>query len=107
MERPSFGVDVIGDIHGQLAALESLVEELGYDADGSHPEDRRLLFVGDLVDRGPASYEVSRWVADRCAEGRALCLLGNHELNLVEWRAGRTKPKASNRATIEQNESRP
>lgn len=107
MERPSFGVDVIGDIHGQLAALESLVEELGYDADGSHPEDRRLLFVGDLVDRGPASYEVSRWVADRCAEGRALCLLGNHELNLVEWRAGRTKPKASNRATIEQIESRP
>src|SRR5690606_34369896 len=68
--------------------------------DWSHPEGRRLVFVGDLVDRGEKSLEVASLVKGLVEEGRALCLLGNHEYNLVELRHERLTPKHSNRATI-------
>ena len=107
MNRPR--LDIIGDVHGQLGALRRLGTELGYAVDGnwSHPEGRRPVFIGDLVDRGPHSFEVSELVRGLCADGFALCLLGNHELNLIEWRHGRTKPKGSNRDTIQDIECRP
>lgn len=76
-------LDIIGDIHGEIEALESLLNHLGYHADGCHPEDRRLVFLGDLVDRGPDSPAVLRTVRDLVAAGRAQCVLGNHELNLL------------------------
>lgn len=62
--RPLFEgpIDVIGDVHGELAALTDLIAALGYDADGVHPDGRRLVFVGDLCDRGPDSPGVLRWV---------------------------------------------
>ncbi len=93
-------VDVVGDVHGQLDALDGLLHELGYDADGRHEGGRRLVFLGDLVDRGPNSLEVAERVKDLCERGGALCTMGNHELNLLEWRAGRTGPKHSNAPTI-------
>ena len=101
LDRPK--LDIIGDIHGQLEPLERLGAELGYDVGGnwSHPEGRRLVFLGDLVDRGPQSFEVAELVRGLCAGGSALCLLGNHELNLIEWRHGRARAKHSNRETIE------
>ena len=76
-------LDVVGDIHGEIEALNSLLAQLGYAADGSHPDSRRLVFVGDLVDRGPDSPAVLRKVRDLVEAGRAQCILGNHELNLL------------------------
>ena len=76
-------LDVIGDIHGEIEALESLLTQLGYDADGHHAENRRLVFVGDLVDRGPDSPAVMYKVRDLVRAGCAQCILGNHELNLL------------------------
>jgi hypothetical protein len=76
-------LDVIGDIHGEIDALHSLLGQLGYAADGSHPDNRHLVFVGDLVDRGPDSPAVLRKVRDLVAAGYAQCILGNHELNLL------------------------
>ena len=101
-------LDIIGDVHGQLGALRRLGTELGYVVDGnwSHPEGRRPVFIGDLIDRGPHSLEVSELVRTLCADGFALCLLGNHELNLIEWRHGRTDPKNSNQGTIQDIEAR-
>lgn len=99
-------IDVVGDIHGQGEALDALLAALGYDEAGGHRDGRRLLFLGDLVDRGPASLEVSQRVMRLCAAG-ALCLMGNHEYNLVEWRHGRVGPKKSNAATIADVEARP
>ena len=46
-------VDIVGDVHGEIEALRSLMHHLGYADDGPHPNDRRLVFVGDLTDRGP------------------------------------------------------
>ena len=48
-------LDVVGDIHGEVEALRSLLRHLGYAEDGTHPDNRRLVFVGDLTDRGPDS----------------------------------------------------
>lgn len=79
-DRP---LDVVGDVHGELEALQDLVGHLGYAEDGTHPEGRFLVFVGDLVDRGPDSPGVVAWVQRMVQEGNALCLLGNHELNLL------------------------
>lgn len=99
---PSPGFDVIGDIHGQLGALRALGLELGYDVDDgwSHPEGRGLVFLGDLVDRGPHSLEVATLACDLVRRGRALGVMGNHEYNLIAHRFGIEKEKHSNRATI-------
>ncbi|MFH9983538.1 polynucleotide kinase-phosphatase [Streptomyces sp. NPDC017179] len=70
--------DVIGDIHGCSAELESLLAKLGY-VDGTHPEGRTAVFVGDLVDRGPDSPGVLRRVMSMAESGDALCVPGNHE----------------------------
>jgi hypothetical protein len=84
-------LDIVGDVHGEFEALRALLNRLGYRPDGSHPDERRLIFVGDLCDRGPDSPGVIRYVAGVVAAGRAQCLLGNHELNLL-----RGSPKPAN-----------
>jgi protein phosphatase len=71
--------DVVGDVHGCLDALTRLVAALGYRDDGTHPDGRTLVFVGDLVDRGPDSLGVLRWVRARVEAGRARAVLGNHD----------------------------
>jgi hypothetical protein len=79
----SEGVDVVGDVHGEIDALHALIRVLGYDREARHPEGRTLVFVGDLCDRGPDSPAVVDWVRRRRDEGRVQCVLGNHELNLM------------------------
>ncbi|MFJ8732818.1 polynucleotide kinase-phosphatase [Streptomyces bauhiniae] len=81
--------DIIGDIHGCSAELESLLAKLGY-ADGVHPEGRTAVFVGDLVDRGPDSPAVLRRVMGMVAAGTALCVPGNHENKFGRYLKGRT-----------------
>eukprot|EP00511_Aplanochytrium_stocchinoi_P001834 CAMPEP_0204837936 /NCGR_PEP_ID=MMETSP1346-20131115/29332_1 /ASSEMBLY_ACC=CAM_ASM_000771 /TAXON_ID=215587 /ORGANISM="Aplanochytrium stocchinoi, Strain GSBS06" /LENGTH=353 /DNA_ID=CAMNT_0051973669 /DNA_START=67 /DNA_END=1128 /DNA_ORIENTATION=- len=76
-------IDIIGDVHGEYGALLSLLDRLGYDAHGNHPENRRLVFVGDLVDRGPDSISVVNLVKTFCERNKAQCILGNHEFNLL------------------------
>jgi protein phosphatase len=83
--------DVIGDVHGCLAELEKLLIELGYElerdeagraAGARHPQ-RRAVFVGDLVDRGPDTPGVLRLVMGMVAAGTAFCVSGNHEAKLL------------------------
>ncbi|WP_062992116.1 polynucleotide kinase-phosphatase [Nocardia anaemiae] len=84
--------DVIGDVHGCRAELETLLGELGYDlarddagraVGASHPAGRTAVFVGDLVDRGPDTPGVLRLVMGMVHAGNALCVTGNHENKLV------------------------
>ncbi|MGC9163919.1 MAG: metallophosphoesterase, partial [Thiomonas sp.] len=82
-ELPDGPLDLIGDVHGHWDALRDLLGRLGYDAQGRHPQGRRLVFVGDLIDRGPDSPAVLDWVFQRVREGRAWAVMGNHELNLL------------------------
>jgi hypothetical protein len=75
-------LDIVGDVHGEIDALSTLLRQLGYDGRGKHPEGRRLVFVGDLVDRGPDSPAVVEVVRRFVEEERAQCVMGNHEFNI-------------------------
>ena len=91
--------DIIGDVHGCFDELVALLERLGYritppNAEGNgyavaHPEGRRAVFVGDLVDRGPGVVNVLKLVMSMVADGAALCVAGNHESKLVRKLKGR------------------
>ena len=88
--------DIIGDVHGCFDELAALVAKLGYTIshdDGhyavSHPEGRKLVFLGDLVDRGPKVPEVLRFVMQTTAAEQAFCVIGNHEDKLKRALNGR------------------
>ena len=76
-------LDIVGDVHGEIEALWDLLGHLGYADDGTHPEERRLVFLGDLTDRGPDSPAVVEVVQRFVEAGRAQCVLGNHDLNIL------------------------
>ncbi len=80
---PEGHLDIVGDVHGEYAALQALVAALGYDDEGRHPDGRTLVFVGDLCDRGPDSPQVIAWVRRLIEAKRAYMVLGNHEINLL------------------------
>lgn len=79
----SVPLDIVGDVHGELEALQSLLYHLGYQANGFHPQGRCLVFVGDLCDRGQNSPAVLAWFKQAYDAGYAYMVLGNHELNLL------------------------
>ena len=84
--------DIIGDVHGCHVELLSLLDRLGYDTAAepiAHPEGRRAVFLGDLVDRGPGVAEVLDIAMSMVAAGSALCVAGNHEVKLGRAIAGR------------------
>lgn len=79
--------DIIGDIHGEIGALERLLRHLDYrhvDWTWRHPE-RKALFLGDLIDRGPRSREVVATVRAMAEAEQAQCIMGNHEFNAIAY----------------------
>ncbi len=100
--------DVIGDVHGCLPELLELLAKLGYAVEAgtaepiegelrhgkklsdlpidyriTHPEGRKVVFVGDLVDRGPDTPGVLRLAMSAVAQGAVLCVPGNHDVKLM------------------------
>jgi len=93
-ERGPF--DIVGDVHGCLSELLALLVKLGYRMKRvtdetrdfwrvTHPENRHLVFVGDLCDRGPDTPGVYRLVMDAVQRGVAFSVLGNHDDKLLRW----------------------
>ncbi len=73
----------IGDIHGRLDLLERLHERIANDADASGVPRRRLVYLGDYVDRGAQSKQVIDRLIEQPLEGfEAVHLMGNHEFFL-------------------------
>lgn len=69
---------VVGDIHGSLHKLRTLVARCEREADG---QPMRFVFLGDYIDRGPDSRGVVEYLIDLQSgmRGDAICLMGNHE----------------------------
>jgi protein phosphatase len=94
--------DFIGDVHGCCDELEELLSRLGYvptpvETLGpgwsplccSHPEGRRAVFVGDLVDRGPRVVDTLSLVRNMMQAGTAYCVPGNHDMKLLRKLRGK------------------
>ena len=82
-------VYAIGDVHGCYTALRTLLERIEY-----NPAHDRLWFTGDLVDCGPQSLEVLRFVRD--LEDNAIVVLGNHDIHLLAINSGIAELKPHN-----------
>ncbi|MHC4562946.1 MAG: polynucleotide kinase-phosphatase [Planctomycetota bacterium] len=99
-------LDVIGDVHGCFDELTALLGELGYEpgqlaaeAEGdeaawgtatyAHPEGRKAVFLGDIVDRGPKIVETLRLVRNMVAGGSAFCVPGNHDMKFMRKLRGK------------------
>ena len=81
------GYDIIGDIHGCARSLQQLLDRLGYrvrDGVRRHPE-RRVIFLGDFIDRGPLQRETLGIVRRMVDSGAALSVMGNHEFNAIAY----------------------
>jgi len=93
--------DIIGDIHGCYVETLELMQKLGYTIkevvdDGknfgievTHPNNRQIIFLGDLVDRGPNSPAVLKLVMSMVRSGTAFCVPGNHDLKLQKKLKGK------------------
>ncbi len=74
----------IGDIHGCLGKLQSLIQNIEVD-----PENDTVVFIGDYIDRGSAGREVVDYVIGLKAEYKnVVCLLGNHEYMFLRYLDG-------------------
>ncbi|HEV2366005.1 MAG TPA: metallophosphoesterase family protein [Caulobacteraceae bacterium] len=75
----------VGDIHGRADLLEEALRLIGAHRPG---EARRIIFLGDYVDRGPESAAVVDRLMGLTAAGEAICLKGNHEAMMLDALAG-------------------
>ena len=92
--------DIVGDVHGCFDELVELLEHLGYQVAEqrnrsgerqylvAHPGGRCLIFVGDLVDRGPKIVPVLQLAMSAVARGRAAAVMGNHDRKLLRYLEG-------------------
>ncbi|MDJ0618487.1 MAG: polynucleotide kinase-phosphatase [Calothrix sp. MO_192.B10] len=98
--------DIIGDIHGCCDELEALLTKLGYvqmPADKQetetsdfwnfptyhHPQGRKAVFLGDLIDRGPRILDTVKLVRNMVKAGTGMCVPGNHENKLLRKLRGK------------------
>ncbi|MCL2013752.1 MAG: polynucleotide kinase-phosphatase [Oscillospiraceae bacterium] len=85
--------DIIGDVHGCFDELCDLLTNMGYTLDlnkfsAVHPEGRRVIFLGDLCDRGNKITETMKLAMNMVKSGVAFCVPGNHDVKLLRYLNG-------------------
>ena len=86
-DDPERSYDLIGDVHGCAHTLTHLLDQLGYRRHAgvwTHAR-RQVIFLGDIIDRGPRIREALHLVHDMVEAGQAHCIMGNHEFNALGW----------------------
>jgi protein phosphatase len=112
--------DIIGDIHGCFEELHELLLRLGYTIDKdvssgnvyeyiiTPPAKRKVVFLGDLVDRGPDSMSVLKLVMSMVNGGSTYCVMGNHDFKFQKFLNGkRVQLKNGLDVTVRQLEREP
>ncbi|MCP3869862.1 MAG: polynucleotide kinase-phosphatase [Gammaproteobacteria bacterium] len=110
--------DIIGDVHGCYSELTTLINQLGYrisenlirtgESAVSNPDGRKIVFVGDLVDRGPASPQVLALAMNMVKHETAICVPGNHDVKLLKYLRGKkVMLKHGLNLTVEQLQDEP
>jgi hypothetical protein len=79
--------DIVGDIHGHAGALKRLLQQMGYRERSGvwRHDERKIIFLGDFIDRGPQQLETVQLARAMVDAGQALAVMGNHEFNAVAW----------------------
>jgi len=93
LESRHSGYDIVGDVHGCADALKALLLKLNYhEEDGvyryqssSTDDKRQLIFLGDLIDRGPKVLECLQIAKAMVDAGEANIVIGNHEFNALAY----------------------
>jgi hypothetical protein len=108
------GLDVIGDVHGMIGTYRALLEALGYRREGGrwgHAAGRRVVQLGDVVDRGPDPLGCVELTREIVESGAGDFILGNHEVNALGWFVGARAQTEGNRKqfvrTLHQIEAQP
>ncbi len=98
------GYDLIGDVHGCALTLRALLEQMEYrrvNGVYQHPT-RQVIFVGDIIDRGPRIREALHIVRDMVERGSAQIVMGNHEYNALGY-CTRARPGSAHQFLREHN----
>ena len=77
---------IISDVHGCFKSLKALINQF------PNKENSKIVFVGDLIDRGPSSCEVVKFIMDNNYD----CVLGNHEEMFLEFAPSKENEDLSN-----------
>ena len=84
---PTLNLDVVGDTHGLLSETILLLKKTGWEFKNNtfiHSDSsRKILFLGDIIDRGTQSIELLQAVENTVSSGNGYFLLGNHEAKLI------------------------
>lgn len=103
---PERSYDLIGDVHGCAHTLAHLLEDLGYRRQGGvwRHSRRQVIFLGDIIDRGPRIREALHLVHDMVEREQAYCIMGNHEFNALGWHT--PAPPESGKAFVREHTPR-
>ncbi len=94
MKNTNKNYDIIGDIHGHASTLIQLLKDLGYKRNESgifFHQDRKVIFLGDFIDRGTEEAAVINIVRPMIDNGHALAIMGNHEFNAICYHTNHPK----------------
>lgn len=100
-------IDIIPDIHGQIAKLRGALDGLGWRRSAAgwiHPDpERTIVFLGDFIDRGPENRAVIHLVRNLIDTGKARAIMGNHEFNARHFHTAHPETGQPLRAHSEKN----
>ncbi len=87
LPMPTQPIFVIGDLHGRSDLLERVLELIDREIGAHRLKDPKLVFVGNLIDRGPSSRDVIARMQELTQEfpDNVVCLLGNHEQMCLDF----------------------
>ncbi len=101
-------IDIIGDIHGLYEEFIQFIKSIGYEVNDfriTHKDNRKILFLGDVIDRGQQSLEMLKILYNAVTFDGHYAILGNHEYKLLQFRKHYLKFKQIKNSTFATNET--